>query len=363
MLTKFFEEWNNALKSETIKKTQSDEKGNIIRQTSVIGFRGTLIQIHRKAVGDGTYTAELFVPSTNKFISNKKFTSKAKCAEAILMALIPGTEKEDVRTARTERRAEEMRKKIIAERIETLRTVNMIREDFEWFCALLNQNLQAGRSYYDGVLVDVLTKWYPAISGSESFVKTLSRKDASLHVERMFEMIAMILEKKEHSKSHGKRIALSNYDAAKLFRSVPDPNVQLPVGILTVKQVFREIDEYLDGNIQKLLYVVQVLEKYYQLKTQLTSKQILVAAADRRARAKEKKLRNIEGYENHGTITVLSVGTERNKDRKTTKKPHPKKDQCQEQPTDDRPGMVSVASAIGNALDGLILTEEVSQDK
>ena len=275
MLTKFFEEWNNALKSETIKKTQSDEKGNIIRQTSVIGFRGTLIQIHRKAVGDGTYTAELFVPSTNKFISNKKFTSKAKCAEAILMALIPGTEKEDIRAARTERRAEEMRKKIIAERIETLRTVNMIREDFEWFCALLNQNLQAGRSYYDGVLVDVLTKWYPAISGSESFVKTLPRKDASLHVERMFEMIAMILEKKEYSKSHGKRIALSNYDAAKLFRRVPDPNVHLPAGILMVKQVFREIDEYLEGNIQKLLYVVQVLEEYYQLKTQLTSKQIL----------------------------------------------------------------------------------------
>ena len=105
MLKKFFEEWNAALKNETIKKTQYDDNNNILWQTGEVTFRDTVIQIHRKSNGDGGYTAELFVPSTNKFINNQRFPSKAKCAEAILIALIPGNEKEAIRRTRIEKKA------------------------------------------------------------------------------------------------------------------------------------------------------------------------------------------------------------------------------------------------------------------
>ena len=53
MLKKFFEEWNAALKNETIKKTQYDDNNNILWQTGEVAFRDTVIQIHRKSNGDG----------------------------------------------------------------------------------------------------------------------------------------------------------------------------------------------------------------------------------------------------------------------------------------------------------------------
>ena len=361
MLTQFFTEWNNALKNETIKKTQYDDNNNILWQTGEITFRDTVIQVHRKSNGDGGYTAELFVPATNKFINNQRFPNKAKCAEAILLALIPGNEKEAVRHTRIEKKAEALRKKIIGERIDILRKIDMEAEDFDWFCNILNTNLQAGRSYYDGALVTILTKWYPEISGTKKYLSTLETKDACYHVERMFELVAMILSRSIRRTDGRGDLRLPYAQANVLYRNMPDPSVRLPKGIRNVKEIFKKIDDELKDNA-KFMYVVQILAEYYHDKTQMTTQQLLAAIEDRRARAKERRLRAVEGYESTGNITVFgevtSKKSNKNNRNKGPKRPYSKKGpkpnhQNRTTSADSRPGMTSVAEAIGNSLDGL----------
>ena len=371
MLKKFFEEWNAALKNETIKKTQYDDNNNILWQTGEVAFRDTVIQIHRKSNGDGGYTAELFVPSTNKFINNQRFPSKAKCAEAILIALIPGNEKEAIRRTRIEKKAEALRKKIIGERIDILRKINMESEDFDWFCNILNVNLQAGRSYHDGALVTILTKWYPELSGTKEYLSTLDSRDACYHVERMFEMVAMILSRAIRRNDGRGDLRLPYAQANILYRNMPDASVRLPKGIRNVKEIFKKIDDELKDNA-KFMYIVQILAEFYHDKTQMTTQQVLAAIEDRRARAKERKLRAVEGYEPTGNITVFGeVQPQKRSDGKSRgnrefKKPrfdksHTKREYRNNQKRDDivdnRPGMTSVADAIGNSLDGLVFDD------
>ena len=370
MLIKFFEEWNNALKNESIKKTQCDENNNILWQTGEIVFRDTVIQIHRKSNGDGAYTAELFVPSTNKFISNQRFPTKAKCAEAILLALTPGNEKDAIRHARVEKKAEALRKKIIGERIEVLRKINMEPEDFDWFCNVLNTNLQAGRSYHDGALVTILSKWYNEISGTKTYLSTLDSRDACYHVERMFEMVAMILNRAIRRNDGRGDLRLPYAQANRLYRNMPDQSVRLPKGIRNVKEIFLKIDDELKDNA-KFMYVVQILSEYYHSKTQMTTQQLLAAVEDRRARAKERRLRAVEGYESTGNITVFGeVPPQQKRERNGNRNDREFKKRHSNRPynknvikdnrvqdasvTNDRPGMTSVAEAIGNSLDGLI---------
>lgn len=368
MFTQFFEEWNHSIKCEHINTTKYNEQGTIVWQSGEIFFRDTKIQTHRKYDGQGGYVVELFVPRTNKFISNKRFATRAKCAAAILMALLPSNDKEDVRNQRAERRAEEMRKKITGERIEALRKLNLPKADFAWFCDVMNKNLQAGNSFHDDVLVDILTKFHDQLLCEKAYINTLPQRDQHCHMERLFEMVAMIRRKAIHTRD-GEMILLPR-DAARLFRTIPDPAYRLPEGICMVKTTFREIDNYLHGHTKKLIYVCQVLIDFYTYKTSKTQEQIIAAADERKMRAKERKLRQLEGLKDDGSYTVFGEPTvkeqrgHRNnkppKQNNASKKPQKQRNQPNRQdPLDDgRPGMVSLANVIGSQLEGFALPEE-----
>ena len=326
MFTQFFNDWNEAVKNENIIKTQYNDKGEVLWQRGTVTFRGTEIQTHRKSDGHGGYHVELFVPKTNKFISNKRFPTKAKCAEAILLALLPGTEKEELRNQRAERKAAVLRKKITGERIESLRKLNMKKEDFAWFCELMNRNLQAGNSFYDDVLVDVLSKFHRELCCDKSILDQLPERD----------------------------------------RASPDPSFRLPAGVVAAKSVFRNIDAFLHNDTKKLTYICSVLQDFYQSKTDKTPEQIIATADERKKRAKERKLRRLEGLNNDGTYTVLGSTQPMQQEQKTTQpKPQkqnrqPKQKRSQQQDTflDSRPGMVSLGNVIGDQLSGLELSEE-----
>ena len=374
MLTQFFEEWNNALKNESVAKTQTNDQGVVVWQNGTFTFRDTQIQIHRKQNGQGGYHVELFVPKTNKFISNKKFSSKAKCAEAILMALLPGVDKEEVRAARAERRADAMRKKITEERIEVLRKANLKKEDFAWFCDHMNHNLQVGNSFYDDALVDIIGKFHDQLLCEQSYLQTLPIIDRSRHMERLYELSILVCKRAIHTKSGDK--ILFPKDAARLFRAEVAAST-LPAGIIAVKKTFREIDDYLRGHTKKLIYLCQTLIEYYQNRTDRTPEQVLAAAEERKARARERKLRRLEGLQNEGSYTVL--GEVAPSTDKSSKKPAraPQQQQRQQKPpkkqqnkkqgrnqstmleiNNDRPGMVSLANAFGSQLDGLQLSDD-----
>ena len=374
MFTQFFNDWNTAVQNEKILKTQYTEKGDISWQRGIVIFRGIEIQTHRKSDGHGNYHVELFVPKTNKFISNKRFPTKAKCAEAIILALLPGNEKEEIRSQRAERRATALRKKITGERIESLRKLNMKKEDFAWFCELMNRNLQVGNSFYDDVLVDVLTEFHKELCCDKSVLDKLQERDRSRHMERLYELVAMIRRKAIYARDGGQ--ILLPQAAAKLFRTVPDPAFKLPEGVVAVKTVFRNIDMFLHNDTKKLTYISGVLQDFYNYKTDKTPEQILAAAEERKKRAKERKLRRLEGLDNGGSYTVFGeVSAAQPVKRGTDAQPKPKaqkpNQQKQNRPprpkkpaqhndgfVDDRPGMVSLGNVIGEQLAGLDLAEE-----
>lgn len=364
MFTQFFNDWNEAVKNENIIKTQYNDKGEVLWQRGTVTFRGTEIQTHRKSDGRGGYHVELFVPKTNKFISNKRFPTKAKCAEAILLALLPGTEKEELRNQRAERKAAVLRKKITGERIESLRKLNMKKEDFAWFCELMNRNLQAGNSFYDDVLVDVLSKFHKELCCDKSILDQLPERDRASHMEQLYELVTLIGRRSIHARTGG-RILLPQA-AARLFRTVPDPSFRLPAGVVAAKSVFRNIDAFLHNDTKKLTYICSVLQDFYQSKTDKTPEQIIATADERKKRAKERKLRRLEGLNNDGTYTVLGSTQPMQQEQKTTQpKPQkqnrqPKQKRSQQQDTflDSRPGMVSLGNVIGDQLSGLELSEE-----
>lgn len=370
MFTQFFNDWNEAVKNEKIIKTQYTDKGEVIWQRGIVMFRGVEIQTHRKSDGRGNYHVELFVPKTNKFISNKRFPTKAKCAEAIILALLPGNEKEEIRSQRAERRATALRKKITGERIESLRKLNMKKDDFAWFCELMNRNLQVGNSFYDDVLVDVLTEFHEELCCEKSVLDKLTDRDRPRHMERLYELVASICKKSVHARDGG-RILLPQA-AARLFRTVPDPAFKLPEGVVVVKTVFRNIDMFLHNDTKKLTYICSVLQDFYKAKTDKTPEQILAAAEERKKRAKERKLRRLEGLNNDGTYTVLGEVLSQQQEQKPrpqkSNQPKPQKqnhtpkqkkpEQHKDPFLDGRPGMVS----LGDQLAGLNLFEEEPQD-
>nr|DAG42785.1 MAG TPA: hypothetical protein [Bacteriophage sp.] len=374
MFTQFFNDWNEAVKNEKIIKTQYTDKGEVNWQRGIITFRGVEIQTHRKADGRGNYHVELFVPKTNKFISNKRFPTKAKCAEAIIIALLPGNEKEEIRSQRAERRAAALRKKITGERIESLRKLNMKKDDFAWFCELMNRNLQVGNSFYDDVLVDVLTEFHEDLCCDKSVLDKLPERDRPRHMERLYELAALICRKAVHARDGGH--ILLQQAAARLFRTVPDPAFKLPVGVIEAKAVFRNIDTFLHNDTKKLTYICGVLQDFYKVKTDKTADQILAAAEERKKRAKERKLRQLEGLNNNGTYTVFGEVQPAHQEQKPhVQKSNPVKPQKQNHPAkqkkaqlssdsilDDRPGMVSLNNLITDQLANLNLSEVVPQD-
>lgn len=372
MFTQFFNDWNDAVKNEKILKTQYNEKGEVTWQRGIVMFRGTEIQTHRVYNGRGNYHVELFVPKTNKFISNKRFPTKAKCAEAIILALLPGNEKEEIRSQRSERRAAALRKKITGERIESLRKLNMKKDDFTWFCDLMNRNLQGGNSFYDDVLVDVLTEFHEELCCDKSVLSKLPEKDRPRHMERLYELVASVCHKAVHTRDGG-RILLPQA-AARLFRTVPDPAYKLPEGVVAIKTVFRNIDKLLHNDTKKLTYICGVLQDFYKTKTDKTPEQILAAAEERKKRAKERKLRRLEGLDNGGSYTVLgevqpvqqeqqSSPTKPTQQKKQNRPPKQKKPEQYKDPfLDSRPGMVSLGNVIGDQLAGLDLSEEPKDD-
>ena len=218
------------------------------------------------------------------------------------MALLPGVEKEEVRIARAERRADAMRKKITEERIELLRKANLKKEDFAWFCDHMNHNLQVGNSFYDDALVDIIGKFHDQLLCEQSYLQTLPNIDRSRHMERLYELSILVCKRAIHTKSGDK--ILFPKDAARLFRAEVAAST-LPAGIIAVKNTFREIDDYLRGHTKKLIYLCQTLMEYYQNRTDRTPEQVLAAAEERKARARERKLRRLEGLQNEGSYTVL----------------------------------------------------------
>lgn len=372
MFTQFFNDWNDAVKNEKILKTQYNEKGEVTWQRGIVMFRGTEIQTHRVYNGRGNYHVELFVPKTNKFISNKRFPTKAKCAEAIILALLPGNEKEEVRSQRAERRAATLRKKITGERIESLRKLNMKKDDFAWFCDLMNRNLQGGNSFYDDVLVDVLTEFHEELCCDKSVLSKLPERDRPRHMERFYELVASVCHKAVHTRDGG-RILLPQA-AARLFRTVPDPAYKLPEGVVAIKTVFRNIDKLLHNDTKKLTYICGVLQDFYKTKTDKTPEQILAAAEERKKRAKERKLRRLEGLNNDGAYTVLGEvqpvqQEQQSRPPKLTQQKKQNRPPKQKQPVqhkdpflDSRPGMVSLGNVIGDQLAGLDLSEEPKDD-
>lgn len=365
MFTQFFNEWDEALKNERIISTKHNLGGQVTWQSGVIKFRGTEIQTNRKADGRGGYQVELFVPKTNKFISNSRFPTKAKCAEAILLSLIPGMELEDRRAARAERRAVAIRKEIFKSRVEKLRKITLSKEDFAWFSDLLNRNLQANNAFYDDKFLDVLAKFHSRLLCEEEYLLTVPENNRSWHMARLYELVILIRRRAMHAKGG---YALKMRDAAVLFRSQPNPEIHLPQGILMTKDLFRDIDAFLHQDISCLVHLCDNMISYYGYRMETTPEQIMAAMEERRQRAKERKLRRLDGTmeQPRGPYTVFGDATPSSKPEEPQQQPYrsrqfnrgPRQNNGYRKPSMSRPGMVSLTDVFGDQLSNFKFASE-----
>lgn len=372
MLNQFYEEWNAALDQEHVESTDFDKNKQIVRQKSTFEFRGCEIQIHRKRLRNGDFVAELFVPKTGKIINCKAYASKASCAAAILMALIPGNEKEEVRTKRAAAKASEQIKEIMADRLKRLDSkITMLENDRAWFSSFFNHNLQIGKYRNDNMVVDVLCEFYGEIAGDPEKLKDLNEYERPHHIDRMYEMACTALARVRELQN-GEMI-IPKVTVEYLFRNDPPANIRFPQGVLFVRSIYKRMDALIH-HPTKLAYVIHTLRAYYEMRTGRTPEQVLKAIEERKARAKERSLRRAEGYTEDGKFSifnrrltaptvdetvqkeaVLEKTEQSNPDGLAPDKPKAKqsKPKAKPQPKEHEPitnGMVSIGDVLGSAL-------------
>lgn len=158
MLLQFHEEWNLAINSRVPASTKYDNKGKILLETSTFTFRGVEIEVISKLGTDNKYYAEIYVPSTDKFITNTTYPKRSRCAAEILMAITPGTHFEQTRRAREERVRMRLTSNIVESRKRILSTTSFPLEYQEWLLVQLGEQMRAGRMSWDDMFMNIIEK-------------------------------------------------------------------------------------------------------------------------------------------------------------------------------------------------------------
>lgn len=293
MINEFFAEWNNALKNQTVVKTQTDAQGNVIWENSTFEFRGVTIENHKKPnpSNPNEWLFELFVPSTKKFISNRRFRDRAECAAAILMALIPGTEHEERRYQRINARKALMTHRIMRERRIRMKKTNFDSEAKSFFMNHMHANLINNKSKFDDTLMNVLEKYCDQIIGFG-----MEEKEQIRHIDCLFENFAIIMSK-TFTGNQGDQM-ISKQNANYLYREL-NLSDRVPEFVRNVKKLIHDMDEYVHNPV-KFIYAVNVILMYFEKKFEVSRDAKVAAATERRARSREKRL----NQQNRGGFSI-----------------------------------------------------------
>ena len=361
-------EWNTALNNRVVKETRFIDKETnkekidksstvyddsvIVSEVSTTMFRDTEIQITRNHSAENKFYVNLFVPKTNKQIPNKLYRTKAHCAATIMMALTMGTEIDERRQARLDRRYVEIQNRIRTKRTNTLRNGGFSDICIEAILQYIKDHPIPKRSYIYDSLITILSKHYADLTGTCDAVKALDEQERGLHVERMYEQ-ACVLQTRSFTTEEGDP-SISHKAAGRLFREVETP-VRLPPGMTVVRSIYRQIDSEVKSNT-RLMRIVNILVAMYEAYTGVTPLQILSGREVRKAKLRESRLANIQG--GHGRYSVTSgmnkttKPNDNNNSKRNWKKEH-HSDNSKKQFNKKQEGLLTVGEALGSAFDSL----------
>lgn len=297
MLNKFFEEWNAALKTQEIVKSQTDANGIVIWENTVFNFRGVVIENHKKpsATNPNEWVYELFVPSTKKFISNRRFRSRAECAAAIMMALIPGNDHEERRYQRIAARKALMTHRIMRERRIRMKKTNYSSEAKSFLMNKMHANLINNTAKFDDTLMNVLEKYCDQIIGFNIEDDRLREQ----HVDCLFENLSIIMSKTFTGQQGD--LMISKQNANYLYREL-NLSDRVPEFVRNVKKLIHDMDEYVHNPV-KFIYCVNILVTWFEDTYKVSRDAKVAAATERRARSREKRIQ----HENRGGFSISSI--------------------------------------------------------
>ena len=270
MLEQFFIDWNAAVQSRTVVSETKDIKGVIVTQNTKFRFRDVEIQMFTRLIPGGEnlppekrrWKSELYVPATNKIINNETYESRAKCAAAILSALVPGWDHEDRVEARQKMREINRRNKIIGEVKERLKATSFNEGDRKFILDWVTKKFDAAHNNW---LLNVITiicdhHWYITGVGLKEHNIDLGDEE-SAHINRMCSTTCGIIQDSFKNRQGKDIVGWST-----ISRRFLAPKKDIPYGAYVVRSAYSKIyNACCYPNI--FMEAVKLIAAYYERRT------------------------------------------------------------------------------------------------
>lgn len=273
MLTQFFQDWNTAIQSRVIVNESRNTAGVITMQETKFKFRDVEIQMYSRIVPNTIelppekrkWTSEMFVPSTNKIIPAVSYNSKAKCAIAILAALVPGRMHEDLVEMRNQKRRKAYMERRTAERKARLAKTMFTEDEQKFIIDWLNTHVVPNHAAWNDDLLEVFFHYSHYITGrnlNEVGVDFNDENEGVLHVKRMYDTTCRLLSETFKGLTNG--LLLISYNSVKRHFLFPRHNC--PYGVYVVRSAFSKLHDMCSSS-PKFVHLIQLLADYYAMVT------------------------------------------------------------------------------------------------